>query len=396
MKWIRAGNKKKEKRENSGLTCFLRLGDESGEIIPGYIPLSKNAQVVQCANIIADLVSSMTIMLMQNGEKGDMRIKNELSKKIDVYPCKSMDRKNFIFKIAKDMILYGNSVVLPTVNGMRIDNLQPLEQNSCSYIRADNEAGYNILYKGQYINPDDVLHFVYMPDENDPFRGVGQKNAIIDAARMLTQAQETKKKFLRSKYKPSLIMSIQADSEELMDKKSRKEILGSYVADTEEGEPWIIPAGEVNVQTVTPLNLKDIAIQESIELDKRTIAAAFNMPAFMVGIGEFRKEAYNNFVSTTIMSIAMIIQQQFTRKLLFSGELYFKLNYKTLLQYNLEEKGEFIKRMVEMGMLNRNEGRTEFDYNPVSVDGMDDYNVLENFIPVSELGNQKKLKNVKE
>ena len=396
MKKIRADNVKKrfQKRENSSIAYFLKTDGDMSDIIPGYTKLSKNEEVVKCANIIADLVSSMTIMLMQNGERGDIRIRNELSKKLDIYPCRYMDRKNFIFKIARDMLLEGNSVVIPEVNGMYIENLEPVDIDTCFFVKAGDS--YRIVRNGVQLHPDDVLHFVYVPDRKEPFKGVGQREAIIDTAKMLVQAKATKKKFLQSKWKPSMIISIQADAEELQDEEMRKTILGSYVSETEEGEPWIIPAGEIDVKTIQPLSLNDLAIQDSIKLDKQAVSAAFNMPAFMVGVGEFKEDAYNNFISTTIMSIAMIIQQQFTNKLLFSGDLYFKLNYKSLLQYSLEDKIALIKGMVGGGMMSRNEGRAELDYAPVDKPGMDDYNVLENYIPVDKVGDQKKLNNKEE
>ena len=399
MKRIRADNvvsrfKNAFLKRNDALAYYLKMDGDMSDIIPGYTRLSQNEEVVKCANIIADLVSSMTIMLMKNGEKGDVRIKNELSKKLDVYPCKYMDRKNFIFKIARDMVLYGNSVVIPEVEGMYIKNLEPIDSDACSFVKEADS--YRIVYNGNRLHPEDVLHFVYVPDKKEPFKGVGQKEAIVDTAKMLVQAKATKKKFLQSKWKPSMIISIQADVEELQDEEMRKTILGSYVSDTEEGEPWIIPAGEIDVKTIQPLSLNDLAIQDSIKLDKQAVAAAFNMPAFMVGVGEFKEAAYNNFISTTIMSIAMIIQQQFTNKLLFSGDLYFKLNYKSLLQYSLEDKIALIKGMVGGGMMSRNEGRAELDYAPVDKPGMDDYIVLENYIPVGDVGNQKKLKDKEE
>jgi hypothetical protein len=41
-------------------------------------------------------------------------------------------------------------------------------------------------------------------------------------------------------------------------------------------------------------------------------------------------------------------------------------------------------------MINRNEGRNSFDYSPV--EGLNEFIVLENFIPVADVGNQEKLK----
>ena len=45
---------------------------------------------------------------------------------------------------------------------------------------------------------------------------------------------------------------------------------------------------------------------------------------------------------------------------------------------------------MQVGLINRNEGRNAFDYSPV--DGLNEYVVLENYIPVADVGNQEKLK----
>ena len=51
------------------------------------------------------------------------------------------------------------------------------------------------------------------------------------------------------------------------------------------------------------------------------------------------------------------------------------------MQYDLGELTTHVKEMVAGGLINRNEGRNAFDYSPV--DGLNEYVVLENYIPVA-------------
>ena len=376
-------------KRSSPVALWLQGEDAKNVLLPtGYLPITKNDEVKKCIHKIADLVSSMTIMLMENGDDGDVRLKNELSKKIDVYPNQYMIRKNFIYKIVADMISTGNSVVMPKTESGLIDNLNIWDINGISF-NGDYES-YFIKYKQMNFDPSEVLHFVLIPDDSLPFKGQGFIPIVKDTIANLVQANATKKGFLQSKWRPSLIIKVESDAEGMQIKDEREKILNSYVGDTEHGEPWIVPASEIDVKEVRPLSLQDLAIQESIELDKKAIASAFGVPAFMVGVGTFNKEEYNNFISTVIMPIAKVIEQEMTKKLVYSPTWYFQFNAKSLMQYNLGELTTHVKEMVGGGLINRNEGRNAFGYSPV--DGLNEYVVLENYIPVEDVGNQKKLK----
>lgn len=391
MKNIGIFNKKQKTRaEPTTTTMWLNGTDASDILCPiGYTPLSKNEEIRRCVYKIADLVSNMTIMLMENGKNGDIRLKNELSKKIDVYPNKNMTRKNFIHKIVTDMLLTGNAAAYPQTKDGLIENLKLLKSNDLYF----DEVGdsYQMRYKNAVFHPDEFLHFVLNPDDDYPFKGQGYTQMIKQTVLNLLQANATKTGFLKSKWKPSLIISINSDAEELQDPEKRNKILGSYTKTTEIGEPWLIPAGEISIEKISPLTLQDLAIQDSITLDLKAIAAAFGIPSFMVGVGDFKKDEYNNYISTTIMSIAVNIQQELSKKLLFSPSMYFKFNPKSLMQYDLTEMSNHVTAMTGGGLMNRNEGRGEFDYSPVDDAGMNEYIVLENYVPVAKVGDQKKL-----
>lgn len=381
----------KRQHRAAPVTMWLNGTDAKEILTPqGYSPLSKNQDVLRCAYKIADLVSNMTIMLMENGENGDKRIRDELAKKVDVDPNKYMTRKSFILRIVMDMIMTGNAVAAPSFRGELLDDMTLLQADTLSFNRS--AEGYNIRSGATVLNPDEVLHFVLNPDPEKPFVGLGYQPMIKETVYNLLQSNATKTGFLKSKWKPSMIISLMGDVAELMNAEKRDKILGSYTKSTEVGEPWLIPGGEMDIKTIQPLTLNDLAIQDGITLDMKSLATAMGVPPFMVGAAAFNKDEYNNFISTTVMSFAITIQQELTKKLLYSRTRYFKFNPKSLMQYSITEKIGFVKEMVGGGMLNRNESRAEFDYSPVDEEGMNTYTVLENYLEVKDLGKQKKLK----
>jgi hypothetical protein len=64
------------------------------------------------------------------------------------------------------------------------------------------------------------------------------------------------------------------------------------------------------------------------------VAALLDVPPFIVGVGTYSKEEYNNFINTRVMSIAQILQQVMTKGLLYSPDLYFKFNSRSLYAYD--------------------------------------------------------------
>lgn len=357
-----------------------------------YIPLNKHPDVLIAVDKIADLVSNMTIQLMENTEKGDVRVRDELSRKIDINPYKYMTRKTWVYRIVKDMLLDGdgNAVVhVGTVKGTNlIGDLMPLNMRSVQFI--DDDTGYYVRYGQVTLNPDEIVHFTINPDESRPHIGTGYKIALRDIVQNLTQATQTKNSFMRSKNVPSVVVSVQGDIDTLASEEGRKTIIKSYLETTEAGQPWIIPADMMKIDQVKPLTLKDIAINESVEIDKKTIAGLIGVPAFYLGVGSFNKEEYNTFINTRILSIAQIIAQTLTRDLLISSNRYFRLNPRSLYSYNITELVNAGSQMVQLAAMRRNELR---DWVGLAPDPeMDKIIVLENYLNQEDLSNQNKLK----
>lgn len=358
----------------------------------GYTSLDQDPTILTACQVIASLVGLVSWHIMENTESGDRRIVNELSRKIDIDPNSYVTRADFYESIAMNMLLYGdgNAVVRPHTENGYLRDLEVVPMNRVSFT-ADNVQGYGywIYIDGIRYDPRDLLHFRLHPDKNYPWKGNGIRVAIKDIAGNLKQAAHTEKAFMSSEYKPPLIVKVQAMGEEFQSPEGRKNIAQDYLKTSGNGEPWIIPAGEMDVTSVKPLTLADLAISDTVKLNKETAAAIVGVPSFLVGVGDFKKDEFNNFIQTTVRAIVNKIQQTMTKGVLLSPNWYIKGNVWALLDWDLQQITSVFTAMGDRGWVTGNEARDRINLEPR--EGLDELKVLENYIPASMSGNQSKL-----
>lgn len=355
----------------------------------GYVSLAHNPEIAAGVDTIARLVGSMTIHLMRNTEDGDIRVRDELSRKIDINPNRYTTRAGFIHWIVRTLYLEGNgnAVVYPDTRAGIIRDLNPVPPAFASFI--PDGWGYKVFISGREYKPDKVLHFALNPDSLYPWLGTGYRVSLAAVADNLKQAAATQKGFMASKWKPSLIVKVDGMIEEFSSPEGRRKLLESYAMSGEAGEPWLIPAEQFSVEQVKPLTLSDLALDAMVTLDKRTVAAVLGIPPFVLGVGDFNRDAWNNFVNTTIMPLARLIEQELTKKLLYSPDLFFRFNSWSLYSYSVTELVEAGSEMVDRMALRRNEWRSWLNLPPDP--DMTELLALENYLPADRLGDQGKL-----
>lgn len=355
----------------------------------GYTPLTKIPEVVACARKIAELIGSATIHLMNNTEDGDERIVNNLSRLIDIEPMPNMTRSTWMEGIVMTMLLYGkgNAVVQPHTWEGYFQSLEPIAAERVGF-NAIGYRDYRITIDGNPKDPKNLLHFVYNPDRTYLWKGNGVTVALKDVLDNLVQARATEKAFMSSEYKPSIIVRVDSMIEELSSPEGRQKIIEDYMKPAKKGQPWLIPAEQFDIQQVKPLTLGDLAINDSVTLDKRMVAALFGVPAWVVGVGEYKKDEWNMFIQTKIMSIAKAIASEMTKKLILNPSWYLTFNVWSLMDYDLKTVSDVLLAGSDRGFVNGDEYRDRMHLNPA---GLKEYRVLENYIPWEMSGQQKKL-----
>ena len=358
----------------------------------GYTRLSDNPEIQTACLRIAELIGSMTIYLMENGPDGDRRIINELSRKIDIEPNRNMTRSHWMTVNVMNMLLHGkgNGICVPHTHEGNLESLEPIAAKRVTFQPVGNSyRDYRVLIDGIPKDPNNLLHFVYNPDETYLWMGKGVTVTLKDIANNLKQAQKTENAFMSSEWKPSIIVKVDGLVDEFSTPAGRQKLLDSYVKPSQTGEPWLIPADQFEVEQVRPLTLADLAIKDTVELDKKTVAAVIGVPAFLLGVGTFNREEWNSFIQTKVKAIALNIQQELTRCLIISPKWYIYLNYWSLMDYDLKAVSDILLAGSDRGFVCGDEWRDRMHLPPA---GLKEYKVLENYIPYDMSGDQGKLK----
>ena len=119
------------------------------------------------------------------------------------------------------------------------------------------------------------------------------------------------------------------------------------------------------------------------------IASILGVPPYLLGVGEFKQDEWNAFINNTVRPICREIEQEMTRKLIISEKWYLMFNIASLYSYDLQTTANVYQGLMEHGVVTGNEVREKIGMEPK--DGLDELLILENYIPASKSGDQKKL-----
>lgn len=365
----------------------------SDELPTGYHRLIESPEVSACINRISAIISSAPIYLMENTKKGDTRIHDGMSRLVDIDPWPGMGtRATWMDWIVSTLLGEGdgNAFVLPEVEGGQFSQLLPMP--GAVPLQGTSPDSYYVSWRGANYHPSEVLHFRLFTDPTYPWKGRGYRVQLKQVVEALEKSDAVKKSLSSPDYKPPLCVFVNSD-DDFSDEERREKFRKKYLSDAREGKPWILPADLVKVEQIRPLSLSDLAIKDTVELDKKTVASIIGVPPYMVGAGNYDQKAHNAFIRTDIIHMATVIEQQLTQKLLENPRRYYKISRRRLYDYDLKTLIDIDCALADRGYLNGDEVREDADRDPI---GLTEYKILENYIPYDMSGKQKKLDGEKE
>ena len=360
-----------------------------GDLPSGYHRLLDSPEIGACINRIASIISSCTIFLMRNTDAGDRREKNRLSRFVDIDPWPGHGtRQSWMTWIVSTMLAEGdgNALLLPHFDSDgNFTALEPMP--GAVLIPPQPGTSYKIQWLDRIYSPDQVVHFRLFADELQPWKGRGYRVQASAVAGSLSQTAALKQSLSNPRYKPPLVVTVNSDTD-LSSDEARDAFREKFLEESAEGKPWILPADLVKVEQIKPLSLSDLAVKDTLDLDKRSAASIFGVPPFLLGLGSFNKDEYNTFIRTVVVPICTGIEQELTLKLLYSPELYFVFNRRRLYSYDIQTLVNMDLAMSDRGFMTGDEVREDAYRDPA---GLDEFRVLENYIPWDMAAQQSKL-----
>ena len=98
----------------------------------------------------------------------------------------------------------------------------------------------------------------------------------------------------------------------------------------------------------------------------------------------------NTFIETTVKAIAQEIEQEITKKVIISPKWYVRFNTTSLKSWDIDTIAKVYGDLYTKGIVTGNEVRDKLAMSPMG--GLDKLVVLENYIPLDNIGDQSKLK----
>lgn len=362
------GNRKKnEPKDYFTETIFssdrsYSISEEQAMQIPG---------VKSSVELIASAVSSLPIYLyeeMVNGDINDVEDKRValLNGKANKYEPASKIKKLLV----KDLLLYGKAYLY------RKDNeIKNLPANKVVPKGAYEDDGIMVARKVYVYNGNKKT--VDLQEHQVIEFTTGTEGVLVDGERILNQAineLDYTKGIMTNGSLPIGILKASSRLTETAINRLRTSFENLYGGAQRSGKTMILEEG-LDYQSIS-LNPNELQLNETSKHTLASVARLFGVPLAMIdsSANKYASLEQNNihFLQYTISPLLDVIESTLNQNLLEEYEqnsgLYFRFDTSEILRTTEKELVETTVRLLEKGLISKNEARAKLDYKKVKND----------------------------
>ena len=364
MGLFRNRKKEVEKREAQPVQ-YVTYGDALtfGQILNNYTAMNVSA-FFAATSLISNTIAMLPVKVLVSGVDGKNNYEEHpIMKALDNMP--NISKFSLLKLIVQSVILRGNAFVYVERKGNTVTGLRYLESGdvTINYDKEKNTLWYQCSFiSKKYIQPKDMLHFVL--NSYDGINGVSLLSYAKRTLAITNASENSAKQFFDNGMNVNGILKVMTP----ISQKQKEEIRQSWnQAYSGQGGLAVIN-GNMEYQQLT-LSPEDAQLLSSRQFNIADIARFFNLNPLLLG-GESGatysslEMLQNAFLIHTLQPYISMIEAEMNRKLLGQNEQNLEVILETndLLRIDKSSQANYYKRMVDTGILSRNEVRKEIGY----------------------------------
>lgn len=364
---------------------------ESGETVTAK-SLLQISTAWACCRLISQTISTLPIKLYKKENGRRVEVSDDIGRILN-YPNPYMSGISFMECIGMSMTTWGNSYSRKNRIGDRIVSLTPMLPEYVQIKIKNGEMSFIYTEDGKEseLKYDDVLHVPGL--SLDGYVGLSPIQFMSKAAGMAIAGDRAAATTFKNGMRLNGVMKMpnfmKSDQRDLFRERITNSLAGALNANK-----FLILEGGMEFQALT-MHPEDAQLLESRKFQIEEICRWYGVPPFMIGHTE-KSTSWGTgieqqnlaFLTYTLLPYLEKIESAANRTLLTpeqrSKDIYFKFNVEGLLRADSAGRAEYLTKMVNNGLMTRNEARHKEELEPVP--GADSLTVQSNLLPIELLG----------
>lgn len=325
------------------------------------------ASVFRCVNLLSGTVASVDCGIYEDdGDKGQVRIKNKLSSLLTNTPYPGRQLTSFMFKemLMIDLLLRGDAyAVIRYDQSARIAALEYVHPHFVQVSRVNQRNQYKITWNdGRPVENVDFESMVHIPGPGfDGFHGMSRIRANArNSISMARSIEETLGKSYDNAMAPKTVIKLPPGMSPDALKRLREHMANEFSGKSNAGKTLYLDAGS-EVDSLS-INVTDLALLDAMKANTVQIAMFFGIPPILLGIDQVT--SFGSGISSLLIAFLRFglnsdlerIEAELTARLC-SGNQYVLFDRDQLLQMDASGAADVYAKEVASGVSTINEIR---------------------------------------